>query len=168
MSRLENCEALASLRLSARKNRDAKHQCINVCGGTGCRAAKASGCIKALKDALARHQLSDTVELRETGCYGLCERGPIVVLSPSEYCYFGVKASDADEIIEKSVVAKQPIERLMVKDGHGASASSLGKVPFYQGQHRLLLEANTQIDPRSIDDYIAIGGYSARQAGIPA
>ena len=166
MSRLANPEALASLRLKARKNRDAKPQCISVCGGTGCRAAKASGCIKALKDSLARHHLSDTVELRETGCYGLCERGPIVVVSPREYCYFGVKASDADEIVELSVIAAQPIERLMVKDGHGASASSLDKIPFYQGQHRLLLDANTQIDPRSIDDYIAIGGYAALERAL--
>jgi NADH-quinone oxidoreductase subunit F len=101
------------------------------------------------------------VELRETGCYGFCERGPIAVISPQNYCYLGVKASDADEIVEQSLIAGQPVDRLMPKNAHGESARSMDQIPFYRGQHRLLLDANTQIDPRAIDDYIAIGGYSA-------
>lgn len=161
MPTLSNPEALLTLRTKARETRESKPQHISVCGGTGCRAAKASGCIEALREAIERHQLQNTVELRETGCFGLCERGPIVVVSPQDYFYVGVKASDADEIIERSVGAGQPISRLMPKNERGESARCLREVPFYRNQHRLLLDANTEIDPRSIDDYIAIGGYSA-------
>ncbi len=166
MSRLANPDALVTLRLEARKQRERQTRRISVCGGTGCRAAKASGCIKALKDAITRQGLSETVELRETGCYGLCERGPIVTTSPQDFFYVGVKASDADEIVERSVGKGEPIERLMLKNEHGKSATSFGHVPFYRGQRRLLLDANTQIDPRSIDDYIAIDGYSALERAL--
>src|SRR5512145_783279 len=136
MARLANPEALVALRRKAHDEHEAKVKRISVCGGTGCRAAKASGCIKALKEAVARHNLADTVEVRETGCFGLCERGPIVVVSPNEYFYVGVKAADADEIVAKSVAAGQPIERLMVKNSHGESTQSLNQVPFYSGQQR--------------------------------
>lgn len=166
MPTLSNPEALVKLRHKAREARESKPQHISVCGGTGCRAAKASGCIKALREAIERHQLQNKVELRETGCFGLCERGPIVVVSPQEYFYVGVKASDADEIIEQSLVAGQPISRLMPKNERGESARSLREVPFYRNQHRLLLDANTEIDPRSIDDYIAAGGYSALERAL--
>lgn len=166
MARLANPEALVTLRRKAHDEREAKPQRISVCGGTGCHAAKASGCIKAIKEAIARHNLADSVEVRETGCFGLCERGPIVVVSPQDYFYVGVKASDADEIVERSVGAGQPIQRLMVKNQHGESVTSLSQVPFYSGQQRLLLDANTEIDPRSIKDYIAIGGYSALEKAL--
>ena len=122
MPRLENTEALAKLRAELVEQRGAVAQRISVCGGTGCRAAKASGCIDALKKEIARRRLSDEVEVRQTGCYGLCERGPIVVAGPKQYCYLGVQASDAAEIVEQTMVAGKPIERLMYRDEHDPKA----------------------------------------------
>jgi NADH:ubiquinone oxidoreductase subunit F (NADH-binding)/(2Fe-2S) ferredoxin/Pyruvate/2-oxoacid:ferredoxin oxidoreductase delta subunit len=161
MPRLENPDALARLRGQLIVKRGSVPQRISVCGGTGCRAAKASGTIDALKKEIARRRLGDEVELRQTGCYGFCEQGPVVVADPRGYCYLGVKASDAAEIVDKTIVNGKPVERLFYKDAGGVAAPTLEDIPFYRTQKRVLLDGNTQVDPRSIDDYIAAGGYAA-------
>jgi len=166
MPRLENPHELVTLRVRSRVQRAAKPQRISICGGTGCLAAKASGCIEALRAAIERHHLSNKVELQETGCHGLCERGPIVVVAPQQYCYLGVTAADADEIVEQSIIQGRPVERLMYQNDGAERVASLEKIPFYRDQQRLLLDANTRIDPRSIDDYIAIGGYTALERAL--
>jgi NADH-quinone oxidoreductase subunit F len=152
--------------VKVREQRTAKSQRISICGGTGCLAAKASGCIEALKASIERHHLSDKVDLQETGCHGLCERGPIVVVAPQQYCYLGVTAADADDIIEQSLVEGRPVDRLLYQNEKAERVASLDMIPFYQGQQRLLLDANTRIDPRSIDDYIANGGYAALERAL--
>ena len=165
MPRLENTKALVALRVKAREQRAAIPQRISVCGGTGCVAAKASGCIEALNAAIARHDLSSKVEVQVTGCHGLCERGPIVVIAPQQYCYLGVAAADANEIIEQSIIEGRPLDRLMYQV-EKKPVTSQDKIPFFRGQQRLLLEANTRIDPRNIEDYLAIGGYTALEHAL--
>ena len=165
MPRLENPKALVALQVKAREQRAALPQRISVCGGTGCVAAKASGCIEALNAAIARHDLSSKVEVQVTGCHGLCERGPIVVIAPQQYCYLGVAAADANEIIEQSIIEGRPLDRLMYQV-EKKPVTSQDKIPFFRGQQRLLLEANTRIDPRNIEDYLAIGGYTALEHAL--
>ena len=166
MPRLEDPHALVTLRVNARVQRAAKLHRISICGGTGCLAAKSSGCLEALKAAIEQRNLSKKVELQETGCHGLCERGPIVVVGPQQYCYLGVTAADADEIVEQSIIEGRPVERLMYQGEGTERVASLEKIPFYRSQQRLLLDANTRIDPRSIEDYIAIGGYAALERAL--
>ena len=166
MPRLEDPHALVTLRVNARVQRAAKPQRISICGGTGCLAAKSSGCIEALKAAIEERHLSNKVELQETGGHGLCERGPIVVVAPQQYCYLGVTAADANEIVEQSIIQGRPIERLMYQNEKAERVASLDKIPFYRDQQRLLLDANTRINPRSIDDYIANGGYAALERAL--
>jgi NADH-quinone oxidoreductase subunit F len=93
---------------------------------------------------------------------GFCEQGPRVTIYPEEICYFKVKPEDAPEIVSKSILEKKVVERLLYKDPDtGKGVQKLEDIPFYKYQHRLLLENNAKIDPKNIEDYIALGGYSA-------
>ena len=102
------------------------------------------------------------MDVRETGCLGICEQGPMLVIYPKEIPYFKVKPEDVSEIISKTIVEGQLVERLLYKDSvTGEVAKRIGEIPFYKHQLRLLLENNAKINPRKIEDYIEIGGYSA-------
>ena len=161
MSTLRTPDDLGALRTRLIRERGEKRRRIHVCSGTGCIAAKAGGCAEALARELASHGLARDVEVKRTGCYGLCERGPVVVVEPEGVCYLGVKAADAAEIVEKTVVKHETVERLVYEDEKKRPVARLEDIPFYKAQQRVLLDANTKIDPHSIDDYIAIGGYTA-------
>ena len=100
--------------------------------------------------------------LRATGCHGFCERGPLVVLYPEGILYKQVSAKDVAEIVEKTVLGGEVIERLLYKDpATQAAVPHGGDIPFYANQHRVALRNNGHIDPTDIDDYIALGGYAA-------
>jgi NADH-quinone oxidoreductase subunit F len=97
-----------------------------------------------------------------TGCHGFCERGPLVVLHPRKVFYQRVKPEDAGEIVAETVMQGNLIDRLLWVDPVSKTAArSEEDVPFYRGQRRLVFGDNGVIDPTSIDDYLAIGGYSA-------
>jgi NADP-reducing hydrogenase subunit HndC len=161
MPRLTSPKDLCTLQAQLVAERQAKPRCICVCSGTGCVAAKASGCFEALQGELERRGLTGSVALRRTGCYGFCENGPVVVVQPENTCYLRVTAKDAAELVEHSLVQHRPLARLLYKSADGKPVERLHDIPFYRAQRRLLLEANTRIDPASIDDYLAIGGYAA-------
>jgi len=100
--------------------------------------------------------------VRATGCHGFCEQGPIVVIEPGNTFYCHVLPDDAHEIIAKTVCKGEVIERLLYTDPvSGKTIQKESEIPFYHAQDRQLLAQNRQIDPLSIEDYIAIGGYSA-------
>jgi len=102
------------------------------------------------------------VEIRQTGCLGFCEVGPRVIIYPGDIYYFKVKPEDVPEVVSKSIIGKQVIERLLYTDlVTGKKIKKLEDVPFYKYQLRLLLEDNAKINPKKIEDYIALGGYSA-------
>lgn len=143
----------------ARNRPDQPRVCI--CSGTGCLANKSGACSAALVEALEKHGLSDKVQVRRTGCYGFCERGPVVVIEPDNLCYLGVKPQDMVEIVEKTLVKHETVERLLYEDLDGSKISHLDDIPFYHYQMRSLLKANAMIDPTSIEDYIAVGGYKS-------
>lgn len=124
-------------------------------------ATKSSACAQAIASEMVAQGVDRDVELRRTGCYGFCERGPVVVIQPENICYLGVQAKDAADIVGKTLRHEQLVERLLFKDENGRRYKALEEIPFYKGQRRVLLHSNTLIDPKRIDDYIAIGGYSA-------
>ena len=161
MTKLSTLAALAELRQQLAAARSAKRQFVAICSSTGCTLNKSNACSQAIASALAEKGLEGEVELRRTGCYGFCERGPVVVIQPQNICYLGVQAKDAAEVVEKTLRKGQVVERLLFKDESGRRYKTLGEIPFYKGQKRVLLQSSALIDPKRIDDYIAIGGYSA-------
>ena len=102
------------------------------------------------------------VDLRKTGCHGFCERGPIIVIRPDEICYFQIKPEDVPEIVSETIKEKKVIERLLYTDPvTNEKIVHESEIPFYKNQGRIVFGSNVSVDPKSIDDYLAIGGYAA-------
>lgn len=162
MPKLNSPAELERLRQSILSRRDANKPVIAVCGGTGCHALGNQNIIKALEKEIEKHSLKTKVDIRETGCPGFCEKGPIVVVYPEAACYVEVSPEDAPEIISQSVLGKKVVDRLLYTDPKtGKKAVRESEIPFYKNQMRTLLADNGKIDPKSIEDYLAAGGYSA-------
>ena len=165
MKKIKSLQELKKFRKEILTQRDPKNTVVSVCAGTGCLALGSNKIIAALKEEIKSLGLSSKVELssiKETGCPGFCERGPIVVIYPKGTCYLGVTVNDVPEIVERSILNNEIIDRLIYKDTEtqkGIAKDS--KIPFYKKQQRYLLGNNSFIDSRSIEDYIALGGYSA-------
>ncbi|MFA5139532.1 MAG: NADH-quinone oxidoreductase subunit NuoF [Elusimicrobiota bacterium] len=135
---------------------------ISVCGGTGCSAADSRPLHEAFQNEIAKAGLKAKVGLRLSGCHGFCEHGPLVVISPEGICYEKVKPEDAREIVVQTIQKGEVIERLLFVDPQTGKRVKLEKdIPFYKKQGRVLLEANNLIDATLIQDFIAVGGYSA-------
>ena len=162
MSRLNSCAELEDVRKELLANRDPNKPCISVCTGSGCIALGAANVVTALRVEIKEQRLEDKVELRETGCPGFCERGPLLVIYPEEICYLRVQPEDAKEIISETVLGKKVIDRLLYVDAEtDEKIVQESEIPFYKNQMRLLIGNNIKLDPNSIDDYLALGGYSA-------
>jgi NADH:ubiquinone oxidoreductase subunit F (NADH-binding)/(2Fe-2S) ferredoxin/Pyruvate/2-oxoacid:ferredoxin oxidoreductase delta subunit len=165
MKKINSPTELEEFRKGILSKRDPNKPCIAVCTGTGCLALGAQKVVAAFKEEIKKQALEtkvDIVDVRETGCPGFCERGPVIVIYPEEICYLQVQPSDAEEIISQTILAKKVIERLLYVDSAtGEKAVHESEIPFYKNQMRLIIGNNINIDPKSIDDYIAVGGYSA-------
>ncbi len=160
-NRLTSAAELEKRRQSILNKRDPKRTCISVCGGTGCRASGAEAVVDAFFDEIERRELQVQLELKETGCHGFCERGPLVVIRPKNIFYQRVKPEDAQEIISETVLNGNIIERLLYVDPVTKErVIKEADVPFYKRQTRTIFGANGEIDPTNIEDYIAAGGYS--------
>jgi NADH-quinone oxidoreductase subunit F len=160
--RVGSAAELENLRQSILNKRDPSRTCISVCGGTGCRASGAEAVVDAFIDEIERRELQINVELKETGCHGFCERGPVVVIRPKRIFYQRVKPEDIPEIISETVLGGNIIERLLYVDPVTKEKIVYEPdVPFYKRQTRTIFGANGEIDPTNIEDYIAVGGYSA-------
>jgi NADH-quinone oxidoreductase subunit F len=162
MRRLGSAGELVALRQTLAARRDAHQVCVTVCGGTGCRAKGSEAVVAAFRDELAQRGLAETVGVMCTGCHGFCERGPVVMVGPQQVFYQGVTPGDVPEIVSATVAHGGIVERLLYSDpvtGHTVTREQ--EVPFYQQQKRIILDQNGLIDPASIGDYIALGGYGA-------
>jgi NADH:ubiquinone oxidoreductase subunit F (NADH-binding)/(2Fe-2S) ferredoxin/Pyruvate/2-oxoacid:ferredoxin oxidoreductase delta subunit len=168
MPRIDSPTQLEKVRKDILSKRDPKKPCIAVCTGTGCLALGATGVVTALKDEIKKNKLNtEVVELRETGCPGFCERGPIIVVYPEETCYVQVQAKDAAEIVTETVIGKRIVDRLLYTDPNTSEkAVQESEIPFYKNQTRLLIGNNIKLDPKSIESYLAIDGYSALKKAI--
>jgi len=162
MSKLKTPQELEEYRRALAAARPADRPCVSICAGAGCLASGAGEVIAAFRDELEKQGLDADVDTRGTGCPGFCERGPVVVMRPQEICYLQVKPEDVSEIVTETLKSGNVVERLLYEDPEtGKRAVHEADVPFYQGQVRTLLSSNNLIDSKSIDDYLAIGGYSA-------
>jgi NADH-quinone oxidoreductase subunit F len=145
--------------LAARKSRDAG---ILLCCGPGCQAYGCRRLTDSFRDEIARRGLESRVELRTTGCRGFCERGALLVIEPQDIFYQQVKPEDIPEIIEKTILGGELVERLLYQDPRtGKKVVHEDEVPFYNRQTRVVFRDTRNIDPEKIEDYIALGGYRA-------
>jgi NADH-quinone oxidoreductase subunit F len=160
--RIRSAGDLEGLREKARVKKASGRSSISICVSTGCAALGARRVMEAFKAELQKQRLENRVEIRKTGCLGFCEQGPRVTVYPEEISYFKVKPEDVPEIVTKTIVEKQVVKRLIYKEPvSGKLALKIEDIPFYKYQVRALLEKNAKIDPKSIEDYIESGGYSA-------
>jgi len=136
------------------------HKCRALVCMTGCRALGAAEVLAAFREKLAAAKLDKEVELVETGCIGLCARAPVVLIEPYDYLYGGVQPENVDQIIETTIRNARPVESLVVVE-NGKTHPKIDDIGFYSKQQRLVLANCGRIDPKSIDDAIARGGYEA-------
>lgn len=133
-----------------------------VCGGTGCRASESDSIVENLKGELAKQGLDNEVQVIMTGCFGFCEKGPIVKVLPDNTFYTEVKSADAAEIVAEHVIKGRKVNRLLYTDPKSKEHISDSKhMGFYKKQIRIALRNCGIIDPELIDDYIARDGYQA-------
>jgi NADP-reducing hydrogenase subunit HndC len=153
---------LEAFRKSILSKRDPKKPLITLCSGSACHASGSKDVAASIEEEIKKQGLSDAVEIRKTGCHGFCERGPIIVIHPEEICYLQIKPEDIPEIVSETIKEKKVIERLLYVDPDtNEKIVHESEIPFYKNQKRLVFGSNGNIDPKNIDDYLAIGGYSA-------
>jgi NADH-quinone oxidoreductase subunit F len=162
MQKLHSGQELEELRTTCRSARDPNRPCLTVCAGSGCSASGANEVVAALKRALEKRGLADQIDVRSTGCHGFCERGPVMLVWPEGVFYNKVLPLDALEIVASVSNGRKPVVRLLYEDPvTGNRIVHEHEVPFYARQQRVLFGSNGQIDPKSLEDYLRVGGYSA-------
>ncbi|MEW5847099.1 MAG: NADH-ubiquinone oxidoreductase-F iron-sulfur binding region domain-containing protein [Bacteroidota bacterium] len=133
-----------------------------ICGGTGCKASSSDAIAEKLKTELAANNLQDEVQVIMTGCFGFCEKGPIVKVLPDNTFYTQVKPEDAAEIVKEHVIKGRKVERLLYVDPtKKATVEDSKHMGFYRKQMRIALRNCGFINPENIDEYIAREGYQA-------
>ena len=159
--RLNSQAELEKLREEILSKRDPNKLCITLCSGTGCHALRSEKVARAFLTEIRKQGLEGKIDFRRTGCHGFCEKGPLVVIFPKRICYCRVEPEDAREIVSKTVKGAT-VDRLVYVDPvTGEKIYYEHEIPFYKNQNRLIFGNNLKIDPKSIEDYIALGGYSA-------
>ncbi|WP_300704967.1 NADH-quinone oxidoreductase subunit NuoF [Bacteroides sp.] len=139
-----------------------EHLQILICGGTGCKASSSHVIAEKLQQALEKNNIADKVDVITTGCFGFCEKGPIVKIIPDNTFYTQVIPEDAEEIISEHIIGGHKIERLLYIDPKTEQAVSDSKhMDFYRKQMRIALRNCGFIDPENIEEYIALNGYIA-------
>jgi len=162
MPKINSSAELEEYRKSILSQRDPNKPCITLCSGSACNASGSGEVAAALVEEIEKQGLNAAVDIRRTGCHGFCERGPIIVIHPEEICYFQIEPKDVPEIISETIVGKKIVERLLYTDPNTQEKIiHESEIPFYKNQHRIVFGSNGNIDPKKIDDYLAIGGYSA-------
>ena len=162
MSRLNSAQELENLRKSIVSRRNVNKPCIAICAGTGCLAYGCLDLVAAFRNEVEKRGLQDKVDVRATGCPGFCERGALLTIYPQGIFYQRVKIEDVPEIISETILKGKILDRLLYTDPNtGERFVKEDDIPFYKRQQRLLLDKNNKIDPTSIEDYLAIGGYAA-------
>ncbi len=138
---------------------------VLVCGGTACQSSQSHLLFENLQRELRDRGAEGDAQIVQTGCFGLCEKGPIVKVLPDETFYVNVRPSDAAEIVAEHVVKGRPVKRLLYEDS-GRREARVADIPFYQKQIRIVLRNCGVIDPESIDEYIARDGYRALEKAL--
>ncbi|MCF8130602.1 MAG: 4Fe-4S binding protein [Deltaproteobacteria bacterium] len=167
MSRINSPDELDALRKDILSKKDPDKPRITLCCGSACLATGSGEVAASLEAELENKGLTDQVEIKKTGCHGYCERGPMSVIHPEEISYFQIQPEDAPEIVSETIQGKKVIDRLLYTDPETKEhIVKESEIPFYKHQKRLVFGSNGSIDPKSIEDYLAIGGYAALKKAL--
>ena len=142
---------------------------VLVCGGTGCSSSGSNTLIERFNEQLAAHNLEHEVKIVRTGCFGLCEAGPVVIVYPDGTFYSRVTPEGVDEIVSEHLLKGRKVQHLVYTDhaSHEQSAEKkLEDINFYRHQHRIALRNCGVIDPENIDEYLAMDGYRGLEKAL--
>ena len=148
------------LDLRVNTSADVREKHILICHGTGCTSSKSPEILRRFNELIKEKNI-ENVRVIKTGCFGLCAKGPIVIIRPEDVFYSMVKPEDCDEIIEKHIQNGEIVDRLLCKDIDGTKVNRLDELSFYKKQKRIALKNCGVINPENIDEYIAFDGYKA-------
>ena len=176
MNKLRSRQDLVALREACINAMSAEKTKILVCGGTGCVAGGSLNIYARLKEMMEERSIpveveladephGDVVGIKRSGCHGFCEMGPLVRIEPQGWLYTKVKVEDCEEIVEKTIVGGECVERLAYRQD-GKIYRRQEDIPFYAKQHRVVLEHCGHINALSIRDYLATGGYRALEKAL--
>ncbi len=161
LSLREKCNAMVSEE-SCGLDKGTEHIQILCCGGTGCKASESALIAENLRSSIKEHGIADKVDVITTGCFGFCEKGPIVKIIPDNTFYTQVTPDDAEEIVSSHIIGGEKVERLLYLDPKTLRHISDSKhMNFYGKQIRIALRNCGFIDPENIEEYIARDGYQA-------
>ena len=146
------------LRVNLKANTIEKH--ILICHGTGCTSSKSAEVLEAFNKIIKEKNI-ENVRVIKTGCFGLCSKGPIVIIRPEDTFYSMVKPDDCEEIINTHIIDGNIVERLLCRDIDNTVVKRLDELTFYKKQKRIALKNCGIINPENIDEYIAFDGYKA-------
>jgi NADH-quinone oxidoreductase subunit F len=162
MNRLDTVKQFQSWRQTLTGEIDESRRRLLVCDGTGCRALGSRQILLRLQEEIERNKLDTSIEVVGTGCPGFCECGPLITIYPHRVSYQKVTLEDVPEIITKSLIGDEVIERLLYHDPQtGASIKKEPDLPFYEKQERIVLDFNGRMDPHSLEEYVSLGGFTA-------
>ncbi len=150
----------AELDLRVNLNADTHEKHILVCRGTGCTSSHSQQIIENFRKIIEEKHI-ENVKVIQTGCFGLCAKGPIVIIRPEDIFYAHVTPEDCEEIINTHIIEGKPVERLLCKDIDETVVKQLDELTFYKKQKRIALKNCGIINPEDIDEYIAFDGYKA-------
>ncbi|MBQ8196483.1 MAG: NADH-quinone oxidoreductase subunit NuoF [Clostridia bacterium] len=173
---LKNVQELRVYREVCKKAMDAEKKRVIICGGAGCVSKGANKVYNKLLElmqaknvkftvSLEKEPHGDSVRVKKSGCHGFCEVGPLVRIEPQGWLYVKVKEEDCEEIIDKTIVKGECIERLAYAE-NGVIYKEQKEIPFYKKQTRVSLDNCDKIDATSIEEYLARGGYTAFEKAL--
>ncbi|MCQ2478356.1 MAG: NAD(P)H-dependent oxidoreductase subunit E, partial [Clostridia bacterium] len=139
---------------------------VLICGGTGCTSSGSKAIQKAFAENIEANGLTEEIKIVQTGCFGLCALGPVVIVYPDGTFYSRVTPDDVKEIVEEHLLKGRVVERLVYNDTGKKAEEIIGNVSlndtaFYKSQNRVALRNCGVIDPENIEEYIAMDGYAA-------
>jgi len=137
---------------------------VLVCAGTGCSASNSAQIVENLEENLRKFGLDEEVKVVKTGCFGLCQKGPIVAVYPDKIFYSHVKPEDAERIVSEHLYKGRVVQDLEMSDEDlktGEKIVDIDKIKFYEKQQRIALRNCGKINPEDIQEYIAMDGYAA-------
>ena len=156
-------EEFEKLRKDILSKKDPNRSIVSICTMSACGQARGSlNIYQRFQEEIKHAGLEGKVEIKGTGCQGFCEREPVVIIFPEGIYYLDVSTEDVPEIVSKTLVKKEVLERLVYKDSvSGEKVAKGAEIPFYKSQSPHVFGNNKYINPRDIGDYIALGGYAS-------
>ena len=174
--RIESRQQLIECREQFKKALECQYKQVVICGGSGCVAGGSLNVYDRMKqlmeerglkvDVVLQHETHDeSVGLKHSGCHGFCQMGPLMRIEPMGLLYIKVTVDDCEEIIEKTILNDEVIDRLVYHED-GESYVRQEDIPFYKQQTRVALEHCGHINAESVEEYIAVGGYTALEKAL--